>query len=643
MKKIIVIGLLIAVIMIIVTATLIINDKTNSIKYYNVEPEVEDISLSTKQHVELYKELHLPIKDGVKGAEFGDTYSTNALNWEKVYYEDNTIAGYYYQISGLKNKDIQSKVNKKLKQTAIDFGKEAYEAILNDKKENGYYGSDYYVYSNNEVFDLDVFDEEYGLKPTSWKAYFDQCIVGSFSNVISVATGSYGNETWTNKYYWNRKADKYVNVDLNTGEDLSIECLFTGDSDIISILRNLLYMELADYDSLEYIEDPEHPLSEDEDNYWMWGKEEYKEIFEDKLEKLIAKFKYSNDYTFYFSPEEFGFRIDDYLVEKKYIELEGNIAIYNRYSKDKNLYEDENIAYNGLSVFTDSTNLILLENDIDNNGVIYSLRIISSIDEGIDNKSIIIDKGIEKIKEIVAKEVENVRFIKKNEDDIIILNFEFEIFEPHVVSFNKADYNDGDGIYSNIYNKIDYSKKFFGVDYNYYEIFKTSKEKYNSGIINELFKLRMLKNINWGKYYESYYDLFNSLNATKEYRSDLYTYMINNYIGFYYSLDDFKPIYGNEDALKYILKDNSADGVTSFVEAVLEFVRAREKSNNYSVSAYALRDMSTSQYGIAQYGIRFYFHNDKYDYDEFRTFYFIERTYYEDKSPYPLIFQVGVT
>lgn len=178
----------------------------NSIIFENDNKENEFFE-EEKNQLSIKSEYHQNVNDNAPGTNLEDFYDENDLIWEKIEYSEDTIEGSYYQIKGLKNKEVEKKINDKLKTSAITTAKNRYS--LSEYKEN--------------------------------KLKFKQYKMSSFSNVISVANIE-NNESYN--YY--DKNNTFENFDLNTGNELKVEDLFTKDAEILNIIRKSFYKTLGE-------------------------------------------------------------------------------------------------------------------------------------------------------------------------------------------------------------------------------------------------------------------------------------------------------------------------------------------------------------------------------------------------------------
>lgn len=361
MKRIIVIMLLNILFASIITAQLIINKKTESFLSSAKSQNKKVAEINSSQNVKprekivLYEKVNKNIEDDVTGVSKGDIFYSNALIWNKEHYEDDKYYGYYYQIDGLKNKEVQQLVNNKLLDSALEYCKNV--SIIDDE----YFPLAYYLDGKTKYYSK-YYDSYEEVKNGNAKIYFNQLVLSSFSNVICVATtGVHENRPgyFGSDYYEYRYMDNYLNIDLNTGNDLKFSSLFTYNTDIIGMLNHLLYSRKSvkdvpwteDYFDFYYDEENESKEKEIENNDL---KVDGPELLE--MEKIIKRYEYSNNVKFGFMPNQFFIHLDDCFCIKNYSEqadyysnkneenIFNDIAIFKRFLSDVSLYEDDSLS-----------------------------------------------------------------------------------------------------------------------------------------------------------------------------------------------------------------------------------------------------------------------------------------------------------
>ena len=202
----------------------------------------------------------------------------------------------YEKISGLRNKEIQDKINNEI---------EEYVLSLKTK--------------------LDEHSE-------CDQIYITASVVANFSDVLSV-----------NIYYSlldneDRSGDNnvYVNTGLNyrldTGEKLKFEDLFRKDASIKQVLSSALYKAFA----------WQHAYSEDVDMTNNFNKTDYGYI-ENQTFKALAEYNKNPDIDFYFYPNMIYGIIRDFQFPIDMSKFSNSIAIYTKYVSDDKLYESSSL------------------------------------------------------------------------------------------------------------------------------------------------------------------------------------------------------------------------------------------------------------------------------------------------------------
>lgn len=241
---------------------------------------------------------------------YTETYNENSINITifndvdgKIYTDESYGYEYksrieYVQIDGLINKNIQKKINDRLKQTAYSLKSENVSSV----------------------------------------------VTANFSNILSV-------------YIYNDEKIETINIDLSTGEDIPFEKLFVSSATINAYLVDALYETLAwnilDYESIDpdWNDMSKVDTSEYEEKFLMLVNNYNKN--KNNLKYSI----YTNSVSIYGLIDK---RIIDseYLNQMsigidltKYI---NEIAMYKRFLTNDNIYEDESIGQKDTIVFTGS-------------------------------------------------------------------------------------------------------------------------------------------------------------------------------------------------------------------------------------------------------------------------------------------------
>ena len=246
------------------------------------------------------------INDDTPGIDLYETYDDNSIIWEQIKIDEGTIIGEYYQIKGLKDKEVEEKINKILENELLAKAKE---------------------YEKRE-------DVE--------KIWINQYKYASFANVISTYNSIAVSLTEKDEHGYNKYLDipnTYTNLELITGNKIKFEELFTKNADILSIIKEKIYENLA--------------WSEYSNNI-NWDEQYDPEIFEslskniaideDKYIQLIQKFKTTEEIKFYFNPISIYVDFEDEFMQINMKDCYNDIAIYNRFLTQKTIYESNDIG-----------------------------------------------------------------------------------------------------------------------------------------------------------------------------------------------------------------------------------------------------------------------------------------------------------
>ena len=292
-----------------------------SIKYLdnqndNIQDDEQNKESSIVGSTETAKKVAEDSKYGINS--YTETYNQNDLKF--TYYADingkvkeyDPIRSYelqeekkikqYVQINGLKNKEIQNKINEKIK-----------KEIYKEKNNNTYIS-----------------------------------VEANFSNVLSIAIYSESK---------GKMKTIGLNIDLTTGEDIPFEKVFVSSAPINSYLAEGLYANLAwaYYEkfgnSLETLDMKDVDTSEFEDKF-LQVVANYKKAKENGSIQYTLK---ENKVTVY------GL-IDEKIIDKDYpigIEIKllnkkEEVAIYKRYLTNESIFDNTNIGEKNLIVFTQS-------------------------------------------------------------------------------------------------------------------------------------------------------------------------------------------------------------------------------------------------------------------------------------------------
>ena len=212
----------------------------------------------------------------------------------------------YFQIDGLKNKEIQEQINRSLN---YDLKTTITEAKENDKIK-GYFES-YNLFSSN------------------------------FGNTLSISyrlsSNVYDENLEEITYEWTHNISE--NFDLRTGKRLQIQDLFTDDCLGSDIFNNIFYNELVkNYTQTEIDEDT-----------WNMKITDYNDI-EEEILKLIIEFNDGNDIPFYF--DEQTITLPDTYSRIFFEDVLDFVAIYNNFTSTENMFDGKYEALKDVPILT---------------------------------------------------------------------------------------------------------------------------------------------------------------------------------------------------------------------------------------------------------------------------------------------------
>ena len=326
-----------------------------------------DIKEETNEQEEILEESN--IKD-VPGVDIKGTYNQNDLTLKEENYKEDKIEIIYYQIEGLKNKTIQNNINQKIKDLALNIYKEK----INDL---------------NQIENISVVTT----------------IRGNFANTLSIYIAYYAKKADNSDEFY--EDFKTLNFDLTTGEEITIDKLFTSDAPIEDILRKTVYYSIVSENSEQTLQG--NYIVEDYGNI----EDECAEYIMNYKKGKITQFNFTPTYIYLYNQDNtfFQIRIEDYYEY---------IAIYNRYLTDESIFENNNIGLKQMYNFVDRVNEKFYYSKYEKNENYYIdivIDYLSKQDEFTDN---LIN---EKIKEIEA-EIEKVKKeVEKNQKNFYILNY----------------------------------------------------------------------------------------------------------------------------------------------------------------------------------------------------------------------------
>ena len=315
-KKIIIFLIIFTIIAILITALLISHknkeksqdildmpQEENEIVVENDKTELVDEShLAIKSITELYSENSITIEE--KEIKYGKVKDENG---EEVYKVNIS----YPQISGLKNKTVQDKINKEIKEKVLSYYD---ESVLKDSKivifgANGYVRSNYGDVLSIEIVEGYTKQEKNGEENYDYKSYS-------------------------------------LNYRLDTGKQIVFNDLFINTANMDNIIQQALYKSLMD--KIKYSEESD---STEENEFLVdYANADYSEL-ESEMLKYIKLYREKGPEYFYFIEDRIYLGISDIELEIKMEAIMQDIAIYKRFLSKETLYEDKSKGTKNIFVF----------------------------------------------------------------------------------------------------------------------------------------------------------------------------------------------------------------------------------------------------------------------------------------------------
>ena len=348
-------------IFVIIFSIICITITTFLVLYKNID--IEDKNSNVEEQVAENKEKDFP------GIDLKGKYNQNDIAIEKKKATKEKVEINYCQISGLKDKNIQDKINKEIEQVALNSYKDKVKEV-------------------NEVVNVNV---------NVWN-------FANFANTVSFYVDYYAKiDDDTDNCYQGQFG---LNYDLTTGNKITLDKVFTSDAPIENILSNSAYYSLVHTRT-------EENLSGD------FVVNNYGDIEEEILE-IINLYKENKLLEFYYTPNNISIIYEDNKVinikMKDYAEY---IAIYNRYLTSEEIYESNNIGFKNLYTLTNkSRDYVYYINYQNEKNYLIEINILNgSEDEFVKT---ILDQ---KIKEL-ENEVQRIKTLaSQNSNNFYILNY----------------------------------------------------------------------------------------------------------------------------------------------------------------------------------------------------------------------------
>lgn len=395
--------------MLVTISSIIFHNKTGMsiIAYFTKTQQVnESESIQMKNQIS-DSNIEKNEEYSVENSKLTDKYFLNNIELEEVkkeirqnyVYEREEDRGYvntitYYQISGLKDKTVEEKINKDIQQKVGALL--TLEEVENEQIENITINS--YVWSN-------------------------------FANVLSIdvyKTIDYKNEEYS-------YSSIYLNYRLDTAEELEFKDLFTSNASIKNILSRTLYNDLAFQYGLEYMWSDENNAFDDPD----MDNVDYSKI-ENEVFRFIDNYNKEKEITFYFTPTDICIIIGDAQSKISMLENHEYIAVYNLVNPEKSLYDKGNLEkVNYVFGAPYISDCVVFEKISDN----IFLSIFNYHSEDTDECKEFLKAVEENLNEIISviKENENMEYNQNGKGKIYNLNYMYIEGEEISVSGEKIE------------------------------------------------------------------------------------------------------------------------------------------------------------------------------------------------------------
>lgn len=404
MKKIFIGIFVFAIISFLITGTLI-TVKTGKIIGHTNEIDVNTVE---NQNNDLNKEKTLDL--------YG-TYDQNDLKVESVEERIKDVASPIEipQISGLKNKEVETKINNDIRERVI--GK--FNEDIDRYTQVGHIDSYAYTYAN-------------------------------FANVISIEFSLSYKEKGESK-----SETIFLNYELVNGERLKFEDLFVENVDMYEMLRKAFYKVLASNSVNASFWS--HPYYDKESGEWklnvyegydeenetaIFNETDYiPELSEHDVNKMLKAFMNKNEKEFYFTPMAIYIEANkeaeyyyERFVEINLIDTAKDSVIYDKYLTEESLYENSNIGAKKLWNCTNFNTEGYYETGFAEDNLYYEIVLDQRYESSGDypyteTLQILKERDLEK----ANKKLEEYRQIAKNNPD----KFYIATIRPYVL----CDYN----------------------------------------------------------------------------------------------------------------------------------------------------------------------------------------------------------
>lgn len=309
-----------------------------------------------------------------EGIDLKGKYNQNDLKINEKRIARDRVEITYFQIEGLKNQTIEDKINKEIEIEAL----------------NGY----------KEQIDL---DKVVNVSVSEYET-------ANFSNILSLSIYSWGKI--------NDDSDDLINIqkgityDLNTGNRIKLEELFTPNAPIIEILRKSAYNGFVT-NNVEMNLNGDLQIND------------YGNIEEDVAD-FIEQYKRGNITEFYCTITGINILYKDTYIYISFEDWANYINIYNKYLSNESLYKTDNIGYKNLYTLSEKrfVDFFYYQNYQNEQNYFIDISVLWDEDNCSDFEKNLVS---EKIKDI-EKEISNLKIMaNNNKENFYILNYGIEI------------------------------------------------------------------------------------------------------------------------------------------------------------------------------------------------------------------------
>ncbi len=247
--------------------------------------------------------------------------------------------------------------------------------------------------------------------------------ISSFSNTLSIKISK--------EYRYENKSEEEedfigLNYNLKTGEQIKFSDLFTNDAGIKNIISQSAYHTFA----TEYLYKYAQIIYSDEEISWDGDMNniDYSEI-EDRILKVLQHYNKNNNYQFCFDEREVYVIIGNEVIEIEMRNFYTQIAIYNRYAKYDEIFEEEPTKQFLVFVLKDDSGTMYRRVEKIGDNLFIDVQIVNWAEE--DKKQFV---KPEKYIQDVEKEIKECEdYVNSNKDSAIVFAFLEDL------SYNETD------------------------------------------------------------------------------------------------------------------------------------------------------------------------------------------------------------